>query len=80
MVKKLRESFFKQSVAAHKKIRWQALFHLRERKTNAKSEGPIPEGEYYITPLSENIDDGVQYWNKIGYDTKNGWVVFCFNV
>lgn len=25
-----------------------------------KSEGPIPEGEYYITPLSKNIDDGVQ--------------------
>ena len=41
-------------------------FTYEKERQMLKNEGPIPEGEYYITPLSENIDDGVQVLEAIG--------------
>lgn len=40
-------------------------FTYEKERQMLKNEGPIPEGEYYITPLSENIDDGVQEWDNL---------------
>ena len=49
-------------------------FTYEKERRMLKSEGPIPEGEYCITPLSENINDGVQYWNKIDMTQRMaGW-------
>lgn len=35
-------------------------FTYEKERQMLENEGAIPEGEYYITPLSENVDDGVQ--------------------
>ena len=40
-------------------------FTYEKERQMLKSERPIPEGEYYITPLSENINDGVQEWDNL---------------
>ncbi|OCR07500.1 hypothetical protein BA184_09155, partial [Helicobacter pullorum] len=62
-----RISFQAVSGRPQKKSNNKHYFTYEKERQMLKSEGPIPEGEYYITPLSENIDDGVQYWNQIGY-------------
>lgn len=48
------------------KINGKHYFTYEKERQILESEGPIPEGEYYITPLSKNVDDGVQEWDKIG--------------
>ncbi|WP_185908979.1 tlde1 domain-containing protein, partial [Campylobacter troglodytis] len=48
------------------KIDDKHYFTYEKERQALKNEGPIPEGEYYITPLSENVNDGVQYWDKAG--------------
>ncbi|EDO7990867.1 DUF2778 domain-containing protein, partial [Campylobacter coli] len=61
-----RISFQAVSGSPQEKSNGKHYFTYEKERQMLKSEGPIPEGEYYITPLSENIDDGVQYWDKIG--------------
>lgn len=41
-------------------------FTYEKERQMLQDKGLIPKGEYYITPLSENIDDCVWYWDKIG--------------
>ncbi|RDU60227.1 DUF2778 domain-containing protein [Helicobacter sp. MIT 14-3879] len=43
-----------------KKDNGKHYFTYEKERQMLKDERPIPEGEYYITPLSENKDDGVQ--------------------
>ena len=56
---------FKAVSGRAEKINDKHYFTYGKERQMLKNEGPIPEGEYYITPLSENIDDGVQEWDKI---------------
>ena len=59
------------------KINNKYYFTYEKERQMLKNEGPIPEGEYFITPLSENIDDGMQYWDKMGRKQKiAGWLSF----
>ncbi|TQR50219.1 hypothetical protein DMC01_12830 [Campylobacter troglodytis] len=39
----------------------KSYFTYEKERQALKNEGPIPEGEYFITPLSENINEGVQF-------------------
>ena len=56
-----------QSVSGREqKINNKYYFTYEKERQALKNEGPIPEGEYFITPLSENVNDGVQYWDKAG--------------
>lgn len=40
-------------------------FDYSKKKQLLANEGPVPEGTYYITPLSSNKDDAIQYWEKL---------------
>jgi len=58
-------------------INGKYYFTYEKERQMLEGEGAIPEGEYYITPLSENVDDGVQEWDKIGVEQKvGGWLSF----
>ena len=63
---KMKHSF--QAVSGEaQKMNDKYYFTYEKERQMLKNEGPIPEGEYFITPLSENEDDSVQEWNKIGF-------------
>lgn len=40
-------------------------FDYSKKRQLLANEGPVPEGTYYITPLSSNKDDAIQYWEKL---------------
>ena len=40
-------------------------FDYSKKRQLLVNEGPVPEGLYYITPLSSNKDDAIQYWEKL---------------
>ena len=40
-------------------------FEYSKKRQLLANEGPVPEGTYYITPLSSNKDDAIQYWEKL---------------
>ena len=40
-------------------------FAYSKKRQLLANEGPVPEGTYYITPLSSNKDDAIQYWEKL---------------
>ena len=40
-------------------------FDYSKKRQLLANEGPVPEGLYYITPLSSNKDDAIQYWEKL---------------
>ena len=40
-------------------------FDYSKKRQLLANEGPVPEGMYYITPLSSNKDDAIQYWEKL---------------
>lgn len=41
------------------------FFDYSKKRQLLANEGPVPEGTYYITPLSSNKDDAIQYWEKL---------------
>ena len=40
-------------------------FDYSKKRQLLANEGPVHEGTYYITPLSSNKDDAIQYWEKL---------------
>ena len=56
---KMKHSF--QAVSGEaQKMNDKYYFTYEKERQMLKNEGPIPEGEYFITPLSENEDDSIQ--------------------
>ena len=46
------------------------VFTYEKEKQTLKNEGPIPEGEYFITPFSKNINNSIQKYKDISIHHK----------
>lgn len=56
---------FQAVSGAAQSLNGKNYFTYQKDRQYLKNSGPIPEGEYFITPLSENEDECIQYWDDM---------------